>query len=113
MSDPCNRDQLGNMYRVPGRALNVGFNNILTADSCAIGNLQNLLPTNTAQSVQTTVSSNTPLFGSFSVIGRTIGLVDRDGAVVACSVISNSCTTCQPQGYNSLRGYQEISGVIN
>ena len=113
LSDPCNRTQLNEVYRIPGRVLNLGFNEILTADSCSIGNLQNVLPIEGTRAIQTTVSTHIPLFGHATVIGRTIGLLDGNGDVIACSIIANSCTNCPRQGPNSLLGYQDISGVIN
>ena len=108
-SDPCNIAQLGSIYRVPGRALFTSGSGVLTRDGCILGNLEGVLPIESNQDIRSTVSSSLPLFGPFSVIGRTLALVSGTNNIVACSVIKNSCTTCTPQMFNSILGYQNLN----
>ncbi len=108
-SGMCNATALGGMYRVGGRALFTSLSGMMTADACAIGNLDNVLPVNGVASIRSTTDTSIPLFGPFSVIGRSIGLVDNTGNIIACSTIANSCTTCTLDRYNSILGYQDLN----
>lgn len=111
-SDPCNATLLGNVISRPGGAFTnpVAMGGIQTSDSCVLGNLDAILPIeDEATSLRkATSTSNLPLFGPYSIIGRTIALVRADNTIAACGPIE--CPECSVGGrYNSLLGYQELN----
>ena len=112
-SDPCNRTLLGNVYTRPRGAftLPVSTSGILTGDSCLLGNLNSILPLNDdASFLRSSGSSNfLPLFGPYSIIGRTLALLRADNTIVACSPIM--CIDCTPGRFSSLLGYQDFNNI--
>ena len=111
-SNPCGATELGSIYDVPNRALFTSGNGVLTPDGCRLGNLEGVLPIESNQAIQRTVSTSIPLFGPFSVIGRTLAVVNGMNDIVACAPIKNSCTTCPLQSYNSILGYQDLNNPV-
>ena len=104
--DRC--DRTGPVFTRPNPVYRPPFSGTPTHDVNDIGNLDTLLPLEPKQrSLRTTVSSSSlPLFGPFTVVGKTLGLVDEDtNRIVACGPIMRE--NDYPTGeLASLLGYQ-------
>lgn len=110
MTHPCDLDELGNVFSKQGGEFILPAN-LLTNDAGAIGNLDSLLVlVEGQQSLRTTVSSSfLPLFGPYTILGRTLGLVNEEtGVVEACNTIMRQ--EDYPQGeLASLLAYQDLN----
>lgn len=105
MTGECNATALGGVYCKPGRIA------VLPGTTATIGNLDTLLPLGAGQtSLRTTVSSSTlPLFGPYSILGRTLALVrDDTDEIVACNTIMRD-EEYPPGELASLLGYQNFN----
>jgi hypothetical protein len=107
---PCNLTELGDVFsKTGGNFIQPGL--VLTNDAGPIGNLDALLPLEVGQeSLQITSSSAFhPLFGPYTILGRTLGLFNMDtGEVEACSTIMRQ-TEYPPGEIASLLGYQDLN----
>lgn len=110
MGEPCNPDTLGDVVSKQGGEF-ILPGNTPTNDGGSIGNLDALLQlVDGQQSLRTTVSSAfLPLFGPYSVLDRTLGLVNEEtGVIEACGTIMRQAE--YPLGeFASLSGYQDIN----
>lgn len=110
MTHPCDLDALGNVFSKPGGEF-IQPGSSLTNDAGVIGNLDALLILEDGQqSLRTTVSSSSlPLFGPYTILERTLGLVNEEtGIVEACGVIMRQAP--YPQGeLASLLAYQDLN----
>ena len=110
-SDPCNATLLGNIYTRPEGAftLPVEMGGLITSDSCVLGVLDSIFPLDGVTSLRSDASTSfLPLFGPYSIIGRTLVLVRGDNTIAACSPIV--CPGCTRGGEsNSLLGYQNLN----
>ena len=109
----CDAEELGEVFSKPGGEfiLPRTDDSPMTPDAGDTGNLDVLLGLPPGQvSVRTTTSTtNLPLFGPFSVMGKTLALVREDtGRIVACSEIMLQGE--YPQGeLSSVTGYQNVN----
>lgn len=113
MGDTCDEQTLGAIFSKPGGEfiLPRAPNAPLTSDAGSIGALDVLLPLPPGQiSVRNTTSSSfLPLFGPYSIVGKTLALVLEDtNRIVACNPIMRQGG--YPQGeLASLLAYQDLN----
>lgn len=89
MGEACNDGGLGDVFSKEGGEFIIP-GDTLTNDAGSIGNLDSLLPLEEGQeSLRVTVASSfLPLFGPYSILGRTLALVNEaTGDIVACGTI--------------------------
>ncbi len=104
---------LGGVFQRNGGVITsaVNPNCPLTRDSCITGNLDSIFPLERGQrSFRMTVSTSTlPLFGPYTIIGRSLGLVlESTNEIIACSTIM--LEQGAPQGeLASILGYQDFN----
>lgn len=109
----CDIDALGEIFSKPGGEFfqAITEDSQLTNDGGLTGSLDVLLPLPPGQiSLRTTTSSSyLPLFGPYSIMGKTLALVREDtNRVVACSAIMLQDE--YPQGeLSSLLAYQDLN----
>lgn len=108
MSLLCTNKVLGEVFSKQGGEFIIP-GDTLTNDAGSIGNLDSLLPLEEGQeSLRVTVSSSfLPLFGPYSILDRTLALVNEEtGEIVACSAIMRQAEYPVAE-LASLSGYQD------
>lgn len=110
MYQECDPETLGNVLSKQGGEF-ILPGNTATNDAGSIGNLDSLLTLEADQQfLRTTVStSSLPLFGPYTILDCTLGLVNEEtGVIEACGAIMRQAD--YPQGeLASLFGYQDLN----
>ena len=106
------RCEAGGLYDKRGPIVTASNAGNPTGDVLPVGTLENKITSivNRTSLVKQDTTSWLPLFGPFSIIGRSIALVDVDGNTVLCCNIE-PVTEPDPVLINSILGYQEETPV--
>ena len=110
LGDTCDDETLGDVFSKPGGEFVIP-GDTLTNDAGSVGNLDSLLPLEDGQeSLRVTeASSFLPLFGPYSILDRTLALVNEEtGEIVACGPIVRQAEYPVAE-LASLSGYQNVN----